>query len=142
MSNYPKIFDDIEYEISAGKQTADFIKRRVEDNSIFIVDDPIVATTAMGYLEDYNYLYYSIDRKKYFTFEVWDHSFKFHDKDEIIKVVNDNFNKNQNLYLLFSCYECNYEDMVKERYLNYEYESQKYLSEYFIMYKINKKIFE
>ena len=141
-TNYQKIFDDIKYEISAGKQTADFIKRRIDEDSIFIAQDPAQATVVIGYLENYNYLFYSIDRKKYFTFEVWDHPYNTYNSDDIIKILNENFNKNQNIYLIFNCYDCNYDDMINDRYLNYTYESQSYLSEYYKIYKVNKKVFE
>ena len=121
---------DLKYNYSSSKQTAIFIDNNIKKGSTFITNGCYKVHSIIPYLSKNDYKFYSLPRKDYFTYEVWDHR---HDSLDINYI--EKFLKNSKNDIYFICAgKCNFNSISNFEFI---FESEK-SKEYFEIYKINR----
>lgn len=129
---------DVLNRYSNARIAAEYIEENLEEDAIFICTDAPYSSAIIPYTE--NKKFWNPSTEEYFTYMVWDEiSNRELSINEIIEKVQDNFNKNDNIYLLDSHPDVNKE--LHEEDIE-EYQNKGILSE--IIYKdyIRTEIYE
>ena len=90
---------DIKDNYSNAKEAAQYINNNTEDETVFVCMDSSTSSAIIPYTK--NKKFWNPVSEKFFTYITWDNSSTTnYSTDEIIKKVENNFNKQDNLYLI------------------------------------------
>ena len=111
INSFIYIQEEIKYEYSAAKETAQYINGNLnEKNAIFISSHIPIGSAIIPYTK---YKFYSPQLDKYFTFTTWDKENENQNNVPIettIRNVNNRFKDKENIYFIY-CYNWNEESL-------------------------------
>lgn len=131
---------EIKTTYSSSYETAEWIKNNLEDDSIFICTNMPLSSAIIPYIgKD---VFWSPQTLDYFSFTTWDEDYRTgYSLRDLQKRVKDNFETDQNLYLIYT-YDFNEETMSsleEQGYITKMYESNIAEKEEYAIYKIEQK---
>ena len=131
---------EIETTYSSSYETSEWIKNNLEDDSIFICTNMPLSSAIIPYIgKD---VFWSPQTLDYFSFTSWDENYRTgYSLRDLQKRVKDNFEADQNLYLIYT-YDFNEETMSsleEQGYITKMYESNIAEKEEYTIYKIEQK---
>ena len=108
-THFGKISNDVKYEFTDSKNTANYINENIEDNSLIIILDIDRHVSAIPYIDsDKNLIFYNIQNEEYQTFSTWDTKGFTEKKYYIIeKQIYDLSNNYENIYIMYGLGESN-----------------------------------
>ena len=106
MVNIEMVKADIEGNYSSSKILAKYIEKEVPKNSVFICPNNEKCTSVMPYLNKDDYMFYSPNAKRYYTFVTWDELQQKKSKMVDIKSAVETLEKegHENIYVMLSKY--------------------------------------
>lgn len=131
---------EIKTNYSSAYETSKWIKDNLEDDSIFICTSMPLSSAIIPYIgKD---VFWSPQTLDYFSFTTWDEDYRTgYSLRDLQKRVKDNFEIDQNLYLIYT-YDFNEETMSsleEQGYITKMYESNIAEKEEYAIYKIEQK---
>ena len=131
---------EIKTNYSSAYETSKWIKDNLEDDSIFICTSMPLSSAIIPYIgKD---VFWSPQTLDYFSFTTWDEDYRTgYSLRDLQKRVKDNFETDQNLYLIYT-YDFNEETMSfleEQGYITKMYESNIAEKEEYAIYKIEQK---
>ena len=131
---------EIKTTYSSSYETSEWIKNNLEDDSIFICTNMPLSSAIIPYIgKD---VFWSPQTLDYFSFTTWDEDYRTgYSLRDLQKRVKDNFETDQNLYLIYT-YDFNEETMSsleEQGYITKMYESNIAEKEEYAIYKIEQK---
>lgn len=131
---------EIKTTYSSSYETSEWIKNNLEDDSIFICTNMPLSSAIIPYIgKD---VFWSPQTLDYFSFTTWDENYRTgYSLRDLQKRVKDNFETDQNLYLIYT-YDFNEETMSsleEQGYITKMYESNIAEKEEYTIYKIEQK---
>lgn len=131
---------EIKTTYSSSYETSEWIKENLEDDSIFICTNMPLSSAIIPYIgKD---VFWSPQTLDYFSFTTWDEDYRTgYSLRDLQKRVKDNFETDQNLYLIYT-YDFNEETMSsleEQGYITKMYESNIAEKEEYAIYKIEQK---
>lgn len=131
---------EIKTNYSSAYETAEWIKENLEDNSIFICTSMPLSSAIIPYIN--KDVFWSPQTLDNFSFTSWDENYRTgYSLKDLQKRVKENFEENQNLYLIYT-YDFNQETMnflEESGYISKIFESQIAEKEEYAIYKIESK---
>lgn len=131
---------EIKTNYSSAYETAEWIKENLEDNSIFICTSMPLSSAIIPYIN--KDVFWSPQTLDYFSFTSWDENYRTgYSLRDLQKRVKENFEENQNLYLIYTD-DFNEETMnylEESGYISKIFESQIAVKEEYTIYKIEQK---
>ena len=131
---------EIKTTYSSSYETSEWIKNNLEDDSIFICTNMPLSSAIIPYIG--NDVFWSPQTLDYFSFTTWDENYRTgYSLRDLQKRVKDNFETDQNLYLIYT-YDFNEETMSsleEQGYITKMYESNIAEKEEYTIYKIEQK---
>lgn len=130
---------EIKTTYSSSYETAEWIKNNLEDDSIFICTSMPLSSAIIPYID--KEVFWSPQTLDYFSFTTWDEDYRTrYSLRDLQKRVKDNFETDQNLYLIYT-YDFNEETMSsleEQGYITKIYESNIAEKEEYTIYKIEQ----
>ena len=131
---------EIRTNYSSAYETSEWIKENLEEDSIFICTNMPFSSAIIPYIN--RDAFWSPQTLDYFSFTSWDENYKTaYSLKDLQKRVKENFQENQNLYLIYT-YDFNEETMKlleEQGYLVNIFESNESVNEEYRIYKIEPK---
>lgn len=131
---------EIKTNYSSAYETAEWIKSNLEDDSIFICTSMPLSSAIIPYIN--RDAFWSPQTLDNFSFTSWDENYRTgYSLKDLQKRVKENFEENQNLYLIYT-YDFNEETMKsleEQGYLTKIFESNVAVQEEYTIYKIESK---
>lgn len=131
---------EIKTTYSSSYETAEWIKNNLEEDSIFICTSIPLSSAIIPYIN--RDVFWSPQTLDYFSFTSWDENYRTgYSLRDLQKRVKENFQENQNLYLIYT-YDFNEETMKfleEQGYITKIFESDVSLQEKYTIYKIEQK---
>ncbi len=131
---------EIKTNYSSAYETSEWIKDNLEDDSIFICTSMPLSSAIIPYIN--RDAFWSPQTLDYFSFTSWDENYRTgYSLRDLQKRVKENFEENQNLYLIYT-YDFNEETMKsleEQGYLTKIFESNVAVQEEYTIYKIESK---
>ena len=132
--------EEIKTNYSSAYETAEWIKDNLEDDSIFVCTSMPLSSAIIPYIN--RDAFWSPQTLDYFSFTSWDENYRTgYSLRDLQKRVKENFQENQNLYLIYT-YDFNEETMKsleEQGYLTKIFESNVAVQEEYTIYKIESK---
>lgn len=129
---------EIKTNYSSAYETSEWIKKNLEDDSIFICTSMPLSSAVIPYID--RNAFWSPQTLDYFSFTTWDENYRTgYSLRDLQERVKENFTINQNLYLLYT-YDFNEETMnylEEQGYITKIFESNMAVQEEYAIYKIN-----
>lgn len=131
---------EIKTNYSTAYETSEWIKNNLEEDSIFICTSMPLSSAIIPYTN--KDVFWSPQTLDYFSFTSWDENYRTgYSLRDLQKRVKDNFEADQNLYLIYT-YDFNQETMnylEESGYISKIFESQIAVKEEYTIYKIEQK---
>ena len=131
---------EIKTNYSSAYETSEWIKDNLEDDSIFICTSMPLSSAIIPYIN--RDAFWSPQTLDYFSFTSWDENYRTgYSLRDLQKRVKENFEENQNLYLIYT-YDFNEETMKsleEQGYITKIFESNVAVQEEYAIYKIESK---
>ena len=135
-----RVNEEIKTNYSSAYETAEWIKNNLEDDSIFICISMPLSSAIIPYIN--RDAFWSPQTLDYFSFTSWDENYRTgYSLRDLQKRVKENFQENQNLYLIYT-YDFNEETMKsleEQGYITKIFESNVAVQEEYAIYKIESK---
>lgn len=135
-----RVNEERKINYSSAYETAEWIKDKLEDDSIFICTSMPLSSAIIPYIN--RDAFWSPQTLDYFSFTSWDENYRTgYSLRDLQKRVKDNFEENQNLYLIYT-YDFNEETMKfleEQVYITKIFESSLAVQEEYVIYKIESK---
>ena len=131
---------EIKTTYSSSYETAEWIKENLEDDSIFICTSMPLSSAIIPYIN--KDVFWSPQTLDYFSFTSWDENYRTgYSLRDLQKRVKDNFEADQNLYLI---YTYDFDEMTMnfleiQGYITEIFESDVSVQEKYTIYKIEQK---
>ena len=131
---------EIKTTYSSSYETAEWIKSNLEDDSIFICTNMPLSSAIIPYID--KEVFWSPQTLDYFSFTTWDENYRTgYSLRDLQKRVKDNFEADQNLYLI---YTYDFDEMTMnfleiQGYITEIFESDVSVQEKYTIYKIEQK---
>lgn len=131
---------EIKTTYSSSYETAEWIKENLEDDSIFICTNMPLSSAIIPYID--KEVFWSPQTLDYFSFTSWDENYRTgYSLRDLQKRVKDNFEADQNLYLI---YTYDFDEMTMnfleiQGYITEIFESDVSVQEKYTIYKIEQK---
>lgn len=131
---------EIKTTYSSSYETAEWIKENLEDDSIFICTNMPLSSAIIPYID--KEVFWSPQTLDYFSFTSWDENYRTgYSLRDLQKRVKDNFEADQNLYLI---YTYDFDEMTMNfleirGYITEIFESDVSVQEKYTIYKIEQK---
>lgn len=131
---------EIKTTYSSSYETAEWIKENLEDDSIFICTNMPLSSAIIPYID--KEVFWSPQTLDYFSFTSWDENYRTgYSLRDLQKRVKDNFETDQNLYLI---YTYDFDEMTMNfleirGYITEIFESDVSVQEKYTIYKIEQK---
>ncbi len=131
---------EIKTTYSSSYETAEWIKENLEDDSIFICTNMPLSSAIIPYID--KEVFWSPQTLDYFSFTSWDENYRTgYSLRDLQKRVKDNFEADQNLYLI---YTYDFDEMTMnfleiQGYITEIFESDVSVQEEYTIYKIEQK---
>lgn len=132
------IIDEIKYNYSSAQETAKYIENNIEEGSIMICTDMPYSSAIIPYIN--KNIFWSPQTEEKFTYVTWNEKAKRHySLRELQESLNENFDENQKLYLLYSYNfkEEVIENLEKNNYIKKVFASRNAKKEEYAIYEIN-----
>ena len=133
--NISEARNDIDHVYSYGKETADFIENKLEENSVVLLtydyQNPLVYALVKSNRDDIRF--FDVDNNELYRFHQWNVVFKEKTDEEIVKFAKEMFTNDEVYYLSSKKHE-------NEKLINaYDNDNQySIVNENYYLYKINK----
>ena len=131
---------EIKTNYSTAYETSEWIKNNLEDDSIFICTNMPLSSAIIPYID--KEVFWSPQTLDYFSFTSWDENYRTgYSLRDLQKRVKDNFEADQNLYLI---YTYDFDEMTMnfleiQGYITEIFESDVSVQEKYTIYKIEQK---
>lgn len=94
------VYNEIMYRYSSAKQTAEFVEKYIQEDSVVISNNMPYSSAVIPYLKKHKI--WNPQRKDYFTYVTWDKENEESYYADFFEIIKENFRENKEIYYIYA----------------------------------------